>query len=215
MPYRMLVDLMRGRLKPRWPMRPAPMHRRTSSPATSRLILRSLADNGLHAGWFLVRRLAWRVRTFGFHLARLDVRQNRACMRVRWPTHWAMRNGRRAMREQAGVLSRSRPVPRSCRPARRRATRGWMRCSPRWPMPPARPDALGIYIISMAHTRADVLTVLALARRGGLVDADGACRWTSRCSKPSTTCAARTRCASWWPTRSTAATCPHAATCST
>ena len=33
-------------------------------------------------------------------------------------------------------------------------------------------DALGSYIISMAHDRSDVLAVLALARRGGLVDAD-------------------------------------------
>ncbi|MEG1681044.1 MAG: phosphoenolpyruvate carboxylase, partial [Stenotrophomonas sp.] len=35
-------------------------------------------------------------------------------------------------------------------------------------------DALGSYIISMAHDRGDVLAVLALARRGGLLDADGA-----------------------------------------
>ncbi|HBZ45776.1 MAG TPA: phosphoenolpyruvate carboxylase, partial [Stenotrophomonas sp.] len=35
-------------------------------------------------------------------------------------------------------------------------------------------DALGSYIISMAHDRGDVLAVLALARRGGLVDDAGA-----------------------------------------
>ena len=35
-------------------------------------------------------------------------------------------------------------------------------------------DALGSYIISMAHDRSDVLAVLALARRGGLVDDAGA-----------------------------------------
>ncbi len=34
-------------------------------------------------------------------------------------------------------------------------------------------DALGAYIISMARSRADVLTVLALARRAGLVDDAG------------------------------------------
>ncbi|MGO4611676.1 phosphoenolpyruvate carboxylase, partial [Variovorax sp. 2RAF20] len=34
-------------------------------------------------------------------------------------------------------------------------------------------DALGSYIISMAHDRGDVLAVLALARRGGLVDDAG------------------------------------------
>src|SRR5690606_29236217 len=35
-------------------------------------------------------------------------------------------------------------------------------------------DALGSYIISMAHDRSDVQAVLALARRGGLLDDDGA-----------------------------------------
>jgi phosphoenolpyruvate carboxylase len=34
-------------------------------------------------------------------------------------------------------------------------------------------DALGSYIISMAHDRSDVLAVLALARRGGLVEESG------------------------------------------
>ena len=34
-------------------------------------------------------------------------------------------------------------------------------------------DALGSYIISMAHDRSDVLAVLALARRGGLVEEGG------------------------------------------
>jgi phosphoenolpyruvate carboxylase len=35
-----------------------------------------LADRGRHAGYFLVRRLMRRVRTFGFHLATLDVIQH-------------------------------------------------------------------------------------------------------------------------------------------
>ena len=34
-------------------------------------------------------------------------------------------------------------------------------------------EAIGLYIICMARTAADVLAVLALARHGGLVDADG------------------------------------------
>src|SRR5690606_28807267 len=41
------------------------------------LVADSLRDNkGTHAGLFPVRRLIRRVRTFGFHLATLDVRQS-------------------------------------------------------------------------------------------------------------------------------------------
>ncbi len=37
----------------------------------------SLTENrGVHAGLYAVERLMWRVRSFGFHLARLDVRQD-------------------------------------------------------------------------------------------------------------------------------------------
>ncbi len=45
--------------------------------ADLQLIADSLIDHrGLHAGAYAVQRLIWRVRTFGFHLARLDVRQD-------------------------------------------------------------------------------------------------------------------------------------------
>jgi phosphoenolpyruvate carboxylase len=41
------------------------------------LIAASLRENhGVHAGYFLVRRLLWRIDTFGFHLATLDLRQH-------------------------------------------------------------------------------------------------------------------------------------------
>ncbi|HCV97203.1 MAG TPA: phosphoenolpyruvate carboxylase, partial [Stenotrophomonas sp.] len=76
MPYRLLNDRMRARVQ-------ATMEDADGAYASPQelaedieLILRSLHDNkGDHAGGFAVRRLLWRVRTFGFHLARLDVRQ--------------------------------------------------------------------------------------------------------------------------------------------
>ena len=47
------------------------------------LIADSLRDNkGEHAGLFQVRRLIRRVRTFGFHLATLDIRQNAGAHRT-------------------------------------------------------------------------------------------------------------------------------------
>ncbi|MEN5366932.1 phosphoenolpyruvate carboxylase [Stenotrophomonas sp. TWI273] len=179
MPYRLLNDRMRARVQ-------ATMDDAEGAYASPQeltddieLILRSLHDNkGDHAGGFAVRRLLWRVRTFGFHLARLDVRQEssvhgRALASVldgqdAWDAADAVTRAARlapfASGEQALPASdeeggeRLDAVFAALADARRRHGA----------------DALGSYIISMAHDRSDVLAVLALARRGGLVDDAGA-----------------------------------------
>jgi phosphoenolpyruvate carboxylase len=139
------------------------------------LIERSLLDHdGRHAGAYAVGRLLWRARTFGFHLARLDVRQDarvhdEALGALLDDTEWAQRDtgarvevlrpyasGERAFaaggdHEAAEML---RAVFATLADARQRYGT----------------EATGLYIISMAETAADVLAVLALARRGGLVD---------------------------------------------
>ncbi|WP_155615979.1 phosphoenolpyruvate carboxylase, partial [Xanthomonas translucens] len=76
MPYRLLNDLMRARLQATLDDAPGAYAAPAELEQDLQLILDSLqANKGLHAGWFAVRRLLWRVRSFGFHLARLDVRQ--------------------------------------------------------------------------------------------------------------------------------------------
>ncbi|WP_157722922.1 phosphoenolpyruvate carboxylase, partial [Stenotrophomonas pictorum] len=76
MPYRLLNDRMRARLQATLEDAPGAYASPAEFAADLQLILDSLeANKGKHAGWFSVRRLLWRVRTFGFHLARLDVRQ--------------------------------------------------------------------------------------------------------------------------------------------
>ena len=178
MPYRLLIDLMRARLQA---TREDAAHGYASPgefAADLELIRRSLEQHrGIHAGWFPVRRLGWRLRTFGFHLARLDVRQEssvhaRAVAAALDDAHWESRDAAAQARlldayaRGTAVLARSAEAgnPRldevfqALGEARRRHG----------------PDALGAYIISMARSRADVLAVLALARRGGLVeDGDG------------------------------------------
>ncbi|WP_266168351.1 phosphoenolpyruvate carboxylase [Dyella subtropica] len=137
-----------------------------------KLIADSLIDHrGLHAGAYAVQRLIWRVRTFGFHMARLDVRQD---SRVHddalavlladpaWTTRGtedrvarlhAYASGERAFDESAdegvGVLH---AVFSTLRDSRERYG----------------VEATGLYIISMARSAADVLAVLALARYGQL-----------------------------------------------
>ncbi|RDI98410.1 phosphoenolpyruvate carboxylase [Dyella solisilvae] len=138
------------------------------------LVAASLIDHrGLHAGAYAVRRLIWRVRTFGFHLARLDVRQDSrvhddALAALLGDAEWAARDvaekatllrplagGDEAptQSEDAAVVA-LRDVFATLRDARGRYGA----------------EALGLYIISMARSAADVLAVLALARHGGLVE---------------------------------------------
>ncbi|MFT3761602.1 MAG: phosphoenolpyruvate carboxylase [Pseudoxanthomonas sp.] len=177
MPYRLLNDLMRARLRGALEGAEHGYASPDELVADIELVLHSLeANRGAHAGGFAVRRLLWRVRTFGFHLARLDVRQEssvhaRAVAAALGDAQWEERDAIERAALLADYASGAKILPASddegnprldavfaALAEARRAHGG---------------DALGAYIISMAHNRADVLTVLALARRGGLVDADG------------------------------------------
>jgi phosphoenolpyruvate carboxylase len=142
-----------------------------------RAVTRSLeAHQGTHGGLFAVRRLIRRVETFGFHLATLDVRQDALVHRTVVGQ----------LLNDPQWLTRS-PAERTARlTAALAASDG----------PPGQPDAdaattlavfraiadsrarygahaTGPYIISMARDTDDVLTVLLLARWGGLADVDG------------------------------------------
>ncbi|SEJ45387.1 phosphoenolpyruvate carboxylase [Frateuria terrea] len=174
MPYRCLLTLIGARLEATGENDHAEGY---ASPAELlddlQLIDRSLlAHRGLHAGAYAVRRLIWRVRTFGFHLARLDVRQD---SRVHddalaallgddaWPDQPAEERARQLSAYAAGqarfaighaeVVTGLYDVFVTLGDARRRYGN----------------DAIGLYVISMARSAADVLAVLALARYGGLV----------------------------------------------
>lgn len=179
MPYRLLNDRMRARVQ-------ATMEDADGAYASPQeltddieLILRSLHDNkGDHAGGFAVRRLLWRVRTFGFHLARLDVRQEssvhgRALASVldgqdAWDAADAVTRAARL----APFASGEQALPASSEEGGQRLDAVFAALADARHRHGA--DALGSYIISMAHDRGDVLAVLALARRGGLVDDAGA-----------------------------------------
>jgi phosphoenolpyruvate carboxylase len=141
------------------------------------LVAHSLAEHrGLHAGAYAVARLIRRVRSFGFHLARLDVRQDSqahddALAALLDDADWSRRDpDERAerLRPYAGgqerfAISRNDAVTElydvfvTLGDTRRRYGTA----------------ATGLYIISMARSAADVLAVLALARYGGLLIDDG------------------------------------------
>ncbi len=139
------------------------------------LVASSLERNrGRHAGLQLVRRLRLRVRTFGFHLATLDLRQDAEVHREvvgRLLGDPEFRARSPEDRTSAIEAALERPaeldlhglddtalaaleVFRAVADARRRFGR----------------DAIGPYIISMAQGVDDVLAVLLLARTAGLMD---------------------------------------------
>ena len=178
MPYRLLNDLMRARLQATLDDADGAYAAPAELEHDLQLILDSLqANKGLHAGWFAVRRLLWRVRSFGFHLTRLDVRQEssvhaRAVTDALGQADWDSQDAT----HRAGLLgpyaSGEQALPQVDDEGNARLDAVFAALADARTRHGA--DALGSYIISMAHNRADVLTVLALARRGGLVDDAGA-----------------------------------------
>ncbi|MDH3270119.1 MAG: phosphoenolpyruvate carboxylase [Gemmatimonadota bacterium] len=142
----------------------------------------SLEQNrGRNAGLFGVRRLLRRIRAFGFHMAALDVRQDarelRDVMAVllddpRWPSRPASERSERLRTLLTERVDSSAPNPRvsaASEPVARAldvfaaVAEGRSRHGP---------SAIGSYIISMAQDVDDVLTVLWLARLGGLGEGD-------------------------------------------
>lgn len=175
MPYRLLNDRMRARVQATLDDADGAYASPEELEQDIELILASLhANKGDHAGGFAVRRLLWRVRTFGFHLARLDVRQEssvhgRALASVldgqdAWDAADAVTRAARL----APFASGEQALPASNEEGGQRLDAVFAALADACRRHGA--NALGSYIISMAHDRSDVLAVLALARRGGLVD---------------------------------------------
>ncbi len=132
-------------------------------------------NKGARAGLFLVKRLMWRVRTFGFHLATLDIRQDAMELRQAMSAwsgdeEWTQRPAAERVAqlsqwltdppalpdETPAILDKVLAVFRAVRDARK--TFG--------------PASIGCFIISMAQGADDVLSVLALAKAAGLVGDD-------------------------------------------
>ena len=157
-----------------------------------------LANRGLHAGAYAVGRLLCRVRSFGFHLARLDVRQDSrvhddALAALLDDSEWASRDAA----SRAGTL---RPYASGERafPADEALAEGEAKAAATHlqavfvTMAASRRHGkgTGLYVISMARSAADVLAVLALARRGGL-DSHGSTQDVAHDARPAANSAAQ------------------------
>lgn len=139
------------------------------------LLERSLFENGgAHAGLFVVRRLLRRARTFGLHLATLDVRQDamvhrNVIARALGDEGWHDRSAD----ERAGriIAAIDEPTPANLDDAESLSTLGVFRA-----IQESRAKfgehSIGPYIISMTQGADDVFAVLLLAKWAGLRAAD-------------------------------------------
>ncbi|MBP9592865.1 MAG: phosphoenolpyruvate carboxylase [Steroidobacteraceae bacterium] len=174
MPYRVFLGQVAERLRATYDGRSGQYERVGQLIDDLELVARSLEQNrGRHAGLFHVRRMLRRVRTFGFHLVTLDVRQNaevhrQIVGRTLADDGWCERPARdRAARLREAIQGDESPVAELDAAAKRAL---WVFeamefCSHRYGRP-----AVGTYVVSMAHDVDDLLAVLLLARWAGLTD---------------------------------------------
>ena len=168
MPYRRLLDLMRARLAATDADHRAGYADAVEFVEDLRLIETSLrAHRGENAGLFALERLLWRARTFGFHLAALDLRQDSAVhdevLGQLDGSDWTARDVEaRVARLHAMLDAPPKPADAAAHDTVA-STLGVFRAV----LDLRRSHgaaATGLYIISMARSAADALAVLALAR---------------------------------------------------
>lgn len=182
MPYRMLLRLMQARLQATFDDAAFPYESPEEFIADIELIADSLTANlGRNAGLFSVRRLLRRVRTFKFHIATLDLRQNASAHRhVIGPAlgeqQWSQRtSAERTARIEQAIMRRESPAGALSSDARRMLSvfhtiaHSRRRYGNR---------SIGLYVVSAADGPDDVLAVLLLAKwsqlgpKGGAVPLD-------------------------------------------
>jgi len=181
MPYRIYFGQIGERVKATYDGRPNAYQSADELLADVMLAADSLtANRGRHAGYFFVRRFIRRVRTFGFHIATLDVTQSARSHHAvisqglglpEWPRLPAAERLERLRELLAHDQGPTSPLDAAGRRAlavfdtigharHRYGTR-----------------AIGTYIVSGARDADDLLAVLLLARWAGIVDKhSGECR---------------------------------------
>ena len=137
------------------------------------LIDASLSQNrGEHAGRFALRRVLRRARTFGLHMAALDIRQestahDEALAALHGDEGWGALDARARARDLHALIDGQSPVVADAPEAA-----GALDVFRTVHALRARfgADAFGPYIVSMSRSAADALAVLALARIAGCVE---------------------------------------------
>lgn len=175
MPYRQLLDLIRARLSATLASEPAGYADADAFIADLQIIDASLVHHrGEHGGRFALQRVLWRARTFGFHLATLDLRQDSgthdaAVAALLGDAQWSARAPAERIAPLHAMIAGTVTVDIDAPAAQ--STLAVMR-TVREARTTFGTHAFGPYIISMSRSSADALAVLALARTAGCVEGD-------------------------------------------
>ena len=174
MPYRVFLGQVLERLRATYEGRQNQYENAGELLEDVNLISDSLrANNGVHAGLFQVRRLIRRIRTFGFHLATLDIRQNARIHAAVIATGlgdagWASSSSEQRTARLRDALQRDEGPCAMLDATGKRSL--WVfealaHCRHRH-----GPDAIGPYVVSAARGVDDILAVLLLARWADTAD---------------------------------------------
>lgn len=174
MPYRVFIGQIMERLRATYDGRQANYESASLFLDDLHLILNSLlANKGEHAGAFQVRRLMRRVRTFGFHLATLDIRQSSNVHRDVvaqgfGDAGWSGRSSEERLMRLREALQRDESPSALLDATGKRSL--WVfealaHCRHR-----NGPDAIGPYVVSSSRGTDDILSVLLLARWADTAD---------------------------------------------
>ncbi len=174
MPYRSFFGQIAERLKATYEARPNGYRGPDELLADVTLAADSLIQNqGRHAGYFLVRRLIRRVRTFGFHLAALDVTQSaqihaEVIAQGLGDPAWASQPAGERLEHLRDLLLRDQGQTTPLDAMGRRTLAVFKAI--RFARHKFGRDSIGDYIVSGAQGTEDVLAVLLLARWADIVD---------------------------------------------
>lgn len=174
MPYRMFFGQIGERLKASYEGRPNAYQSPDELLSDVTLAADSLTMNrGRHAGYFLVRRFMRRVRTFGFHLATLDVTQHahmhdQVIAQGLGVADWASLEPAQRLLQLRDLLARDQGPTSDFDAVGRRSL--WVFEAIAQARHKYGGRAIGQYIVSGARGPEDVLAVLLLARWADITD---------------------------------------------
>jgi phosphoenolpyruvate carboxylase len=174
MPYRVFFGQISERLNATYEGRPNLYQSPDELLADIELAADSLLENrGRHAGYFLVRRLMRRVRTFGFHLATLDVIQHarvhdEVISQGLGLADWPALPAEERLRQLRELLARDQGPVAALAATGRRCL--WVFEAIAQARHKFGGHAIGEYIVSGARGPEDILAVLLLARWADITD---------------------------------------------
>ncbi len=177
MPYRVFLRLVQQRLQSTYDDDIYPYEKVDELIEDIELVAESLAFNkGRHAGLFVVKRLLRRIRTFGFHMLTLDVRQDAHVHRkvvgeCLGDDDWMERSVEERSARIIEAIETRETAPMTLSTQARKTIAVFQAiafCRRKY-----GPRAIGPFIVSMTEGADDVLSVLLLAQWGELHNRKG------------------------------------------